>query len=390
MSLTLDDLAFLTASDGERLLDTLAHDDLSDANHLRLLTRLRRNYAPTHAGAALELARLRRDAVAKFGADAARLFFTRDALEQASDPPIRRYRAGAWLSAPLTLVDACCGIGADLLAFATAGASVTGIEIDPLRAEMARLNAAALGLRANVITADVREGLPPSDLIFFDPARRVDGKRIYHVESYLPPLSLVRGWEAARIKVKLSPGVDLAELADYGGDVEFISADGDLKEALLHLPGSGARWATLISDDAVQHYHDDGAAVGVADPSAWLCESDPATIRAGLVQSIAARCGGTLLDDTIAYFTAPEQPHIVGVRAWRIEAWLPFSVKRIREYLRERGVGSVTVKKRGTAVTPDVIIPQLKLKGSAARVLVLTRLRGEQIALVCTESPVRP
>jgi hypothetical protein len=32
---------------------------------------------------------------------------------------------------------------------------------------------------------------------------------------------------------------------------------------------------------------------------------------------------------------------------------------------------------------PDAIIPQLKLRGDAARVLVLTRLRGAQIALIC-------
>jgi hypothetical protein len=383
MPLTPADLAFLTSPHGERLLAALADDDLSDANHLRLLTRLRRDYAPEQAGTALELARLRRDAVAKFGVDAARLFLTRDALEQASDPRIRRYRAAAWLRGGETLTDACCGIGADLLAFAAAGADVIGIEIDPLRAEMARLNTAALRLHARVITADVRDGVPQGDLIFYDPARRANGKRIYHVESYIPPLSLVRAWSAPCIKVKLSPGVDLAELADYGGDVEFISVDGDLKEALLHLPGGGARWATLINDDATLHYHDDGATVAVAEPAAWLCEPDPAIIRAGLVQSVAARCGGTLLDETIAYFTTPQPPTLAGVRAWRIEAWLPFNVKRIREALRERGVGSVTVKKRGTAVTPDAIIPQLKLRGDAARVLVLTRLRGAQIALIC-------
>jgi hypothetical protein len=49
-------------------------------------------------------------------------------------------------------------------------------------------------------------------------------------------------------------------------------------------------------------------------------------------------------------------------------------------------VGRVTVKKRGTAVTPDVLIPQLKLSGSGERVIVLTRLRNTQIALICFPS----
>src|SRR5262245_12578178 len=93
MSLTLDHLTFLAASGGEALLERLTQEDLSEGNTLRLLTALRRDYPAEQAGAALEMARLRLKAVDKFGDDARRMFFTREALEQASDPLVRTYRA---------------------------------------------------------------------------------------------------------------------------------------------------------------------------------------------------------------------------------------------------------------------------------------------------------
>ena len=53
--------------------------------------------------------------------------------------------------------------------------------------------------------------------------------------------------------------------------------------------------------------------------------------------------------------------------------WMPFNLKRLRATLRERNVGQVTVKKRGSALSPEELIAKLKLKGDNSRVLALTR-----------------
>jgi hypothetical protein len=396
MTLTLETLAFLASPAGETLLTRLTAEDLSETNTLRLLTALRREYAPEQAGAALEMARLRLKAVDKFGAEAAHLFFTRPALEQASDPHIRDWRKRNADVVGRKLVDACCGIGADSLAFARGGASVLGLDIDPLRIEIARHNAAALGLSARFEAADVREGLPPCDLAFFDPARRDEaGNRIYDVEQYQPPLSLIKSWPVGTIQVKLSPGVDISQLRDYlppvrSGSVSFISVDGDLKEALLRLGGApGRTTAVLLKGERTYEWtrgEVDTPSV-VSQPRGWLVEPDPALIRAGLVADAAAAFSGSQLDESIAYFTTDAKPESPWLRAWEILDWMPFNGKKLRAYLRERGVGNVTVKKRGSAVTPEVLIPQLKLRGSEARTLVLTRCQGEQIVLVCRAAP---
>ncbi len=395
MTITLDDLAFLTSAEGERVLNRLAGEDLSDENTLKLITSLRRELSVTQAAAALEQAQLRRKAVRKFGDDASKMYFTREALEQASDPLACRYRTLEVFPSQY-IVDSCCSIGADSIAFAQAGADVLGLDIDPVRIAMARLNAEAVGVKARFEVADVREGIPEADLIFFDPGRRdTNGKRIFDVERYEPPLSTIRGWQAGRITVKLSPGVELAQLQAYPGLVGFISVNGELKEALLqydpYIGRTDSYLAVLLSGSAdapdiwEKLNSDNKAAAPISEPKGWLVEPDPAIIRAGLVADLAVEIGGAQLDPEIAYITTEEKPDTVWARAWKIIDWMPFNVKKLRAYLRERNVGTVTVKKRGTAVTPEELIAKLKLNGNGSRTIVLTRCRGEQVMLICED-----
>lgn len=390
MELSLDDLRFLTSDEGVRLLDDLATKDLSETRTLPMLTQLRKTYTAEQSAAAMTMAQLRRKATEKFGEAAARLLFTTAALEQASHPLVRRYRAGQVIGA--SVLDACCGIGADSMAFASTGTWALGLDINPVRITIARHNAAALNLQTATFEIwDVLEGVPAGyDVIFFDPARRDEtGKRLYHVESYQPPLSLIQSWKADRIMVKLSPGVKLDQLADYAGHVEFISVQGALKEAVLHygddtlLPG-----ATLLAGNAVYHWREVTLPeVPIGKPSHWLVEPDPAIIRAGLVQAVAAQWNGCLLDETIAYFTTEKKPVSPWVRTWEIKDWMPFQLKRLRAYLREQQVGKVTVKKRGFPMQPEELIARLKLKKghSQSLTLVLTRCQGQPVVLICSD-----
>ncbi len=104
-------------------------------------TALRRNWTPGQAAAVLTQAELRRRAVTKFGEAAGRLFFTRDALEQATRSDVARWRAERLRDAGATqVVDLGCGIGADALAFAAAGLDVVAVEFDPATAVLAAAN----------------------------------------------------------------------------------------------------------------------------------------------------------------------------------------------------------------------------------------------------------
>ncbi len=130
---------------------------------------------------------------------------------------------------------------------------------------------------------------------------------------------------------------------------------------------------------------DDPTAAPVSEPRGWLVEPDPAIIRAGLVAHLALELGGALIDPEIAYITTDAKPETAWARAWQIIDWMPFNLKKLRAYLREHQVGQVTVKKRGTAVTPETLIAKLKLDATknGSRTIVLTRLGGGHIMLVC-------
>ena len=62
---------------------------------------------------------------------------------------------------------------------------------------------------------------------------------------------------------------------------------------------------------------------------------------------------------------------------------LPFNLKKLRALLRARGVGRVTVKKRGSAVEPETLARQLRGPGAGVAVVVVTRVAGAPTAIVC-------
>lgn len=387
MSFTLDEVAFLISEAGQHILSDYATVDVSEAHTLRHLTELRKSLTLEQASAVLTTLRLRQKAVDKFPDFADRMLFTDDSLQQASDPRIRQYRAH--LLTPRSVLDVCCSIGSDALAFAQAGHSVLGLDIDPVRIAIAQFNASVMGYDAQFDLADVTQSVPDTyDLIFYDPARRTaDGNRIFNIEQYLPPVSLIHHFQAEEIAVKLSPAVDLSQLDSYGGQVEFISVNGDLKESVLWKNRVISKpIATLITDEISHFEHEYEAQVEITEPKQWLFEPDASILRAGLVQNLAITLDATMLDDTIAYLTLDKHVLRPWGRYWRILDWMPFNLKKLRRYLVDHNVKTVTVKKRGFPMSPEEVIAKLKLKkGDESRVLVMTRWQGQPIVIICSE-----
>ena len=386
MSLSLDDVAFLSSDRGRALLRAYADVDTSSENVLPLLTKLRKTLNQRQAAALLTTLQLQTKAARKFPERARAMLFTRESLQQTSNPRISEYRASQMSSQ--SLLDVCCSIGTDTLSFARDGRRALGLDIDPVRIAIARRNAAVYGIEADFEIADITDGIPDGfDAMLFDPARRdKQGKRIFDVEDYRPPLSWSRQWLSRELVIKLSPAVQKRQLASYGGQLEFISFAGELTEALLwQHRQSSPPLATLITTESVHHIaYDATANVAVSAPKSWLFEPDPAIIRSGALRHLAAQVNATQLDETIAYLTMDSIQATPWGRYWRIRDWMPFNLKRLRRYLVERGIGKVTVKKRGFPMSPEQLIARLHLKpGEEARVLVMTRHLGRPIVIIC-------
>lgn len=386
----LRDFHFLLSPEGAERLDQLTKTAIRPENHLALASELRREVTAGQAHALLETAMLRQRAGEKFSR-AAQMFFTRPALEQASSEVVSVYRSARFADAGFGLVaDLGCGIGGDALGLAAHG-HVVGIDRDRLRLEMARENAEVYGRggRFHPVLADLY-ALPPLavDALFFDPGRRDErGRRLYSVHDYRPPLSLLEQWlpMVPHAGVKISPGVDYGELP-AGAEVEFISVAGGVKEAVLwfgRLNGGVERRATLLpGGESLTSADDTGEPVPVEAPGAYLYEPDGAVIRAHLVEALAQRLGAAKIDDDIAYLTTDRARLTPFARCFAVDEVMPFQLKRLRQALRERGVGRVTVKKRGSPLEPETLQRRLRLEGEGQAIVFLTHVRGEPYVLI--------
>jgi hypothetical protein len=383
----------LLAPAGQEILQAAIALTPRESDFLIHFQSLSRRYPPDLARLALEIAILRGEAVTKFPF-ADKLYFTRQALEQSSSYEVSSYRTARYQQFPC-LADLGCSIGSDTLSLARI-APTFGLDLDPLRLSMASANLHALGLSSQVqlLIADLTFPLPflPGSLaLFFDPARRSNNRRLFSVQDYQPPLSIVQDWlpHFPAIGVKISPGVDMEEIGSLDAEVEFISLHGELKEAALWfgLLKTASRRATILPGPyQLAANHPVSSATpphNIADPKSYLVEPDPAIIRSGLVTTLGGMLNATQIDPDIAYLTSDTLSSTPFARFWQIEDWFPFQLKRLRTYLRQRHIGHLTVKKRGSPIEPEFLIHQLRLKGDQERVLVLSQLRGDPIVMIC-------
>ncbi len=380
----------LTPTGQEILSDAMALNP-REVDFLPHFQDLSRRYPRELARNALTTAILREAAVDKFP-QARKMYFTRDALEQASGYEISRYRAKRYDGFKRVL-DLACSIGGDTLALAEVCPTI-GVDRDPLKLAMAHTNLDVLDLEASFIQADLRFPLPltlkgtTGSALFFDPSRRAEHRRIHTVEGYSPPLSTISDWlsDFPALGVKISPGVQLDELVSYDAEIEFISLKGGLKEATLWFGPlkSTQRRATIVPGPYTL-FSGQGSDlhVSLSEPLAYIYEPDSAILRAGLVKDLAVQLEAYQIDIDIAYLTSDVKRASPFARIWTIENWFPFQLKRLRAYLRERNVGRAVIKKRGSPLKPDALIRDLRLKGDAERVVFLTHLKGRPIVVVC-------
>ena len=357
---------------------------------LRVSTALRRDAAGAtteQVTAALTQVQLRHKAEAKFGDLAGRMYFTPDGLEQSTRLRVAEHRAARLaMAAPTSVLDLGCGIGGDLVAFARAGLTVAGIDHDPLRVEVARANLAALGL-GGAVQQSAAESLDLSGfgVVFADPARRNAAGRVFDVEGWSPPWPFVQQLLTRAACVKVAPGIP-HDLVPEGVEAEFVSDSGDVKEAVLWSSylATARRRATVIraSGLATLTDEDDPGDRAVRPVGRFLYEPDGAVIRAGLVTAVAAGVGGGLVDEHIAYVTSDEAFSTPFARAYEVLEELPYKEKALKAALRERGIGRLTIKKRGVDVVPEELRKRLALSGDQEATVVMTRVAGKGTALL--------
>jgi hypothetical protein len=292
------------------------------------------------------------------------------------------------------------------MAFAGLDLAVRAVDADAVTATVAGVNlrhwpaAQVVHGRAEDVVLPTGEEATHTG-VWLDPARRLDGpadargraRRVVSLDRISPTWREVQGY-AAQVPAtgaKLAPAFPHAARPE-GAEAQWVSWRGDVVEcavwwgplvetvgrtATVLRPGSDA--VTLTESDA------DGAAPPVESLGAfggYLYEPDRAVIRAGLTGALARLVGGAELDDGVGYVSAAAPLDVPWAHRYSVVEAMPWNVKAVRGWLRSRGIGRLTIKKRGVSLEPEAVRRQLRLSGSSEATVVLTRVAGQTVAVM--------
>lgn len=347
----------------------------------------------------IETTLLRRRATAKMPA-AQGWLFTDEALQQATAAPVAEHRAARL--AGHAVHDVTCSIGGELAALRGTASVLVGSDLDPVRLAMARHNlsrtpahtGSVCGAPTVLCRADALAPVTRDTVVVADPARRSGGRRRFDPRGYIPALDrLSEVYRGRDLVVKCAPGIDFDALPElgYDGEVELVSWDGSVREACLWSPGlagAGVTRRAVMLDRAEQVSDADPAERVIAAAGRWIVDPDGAVVRAGLVRQYATRHGLWQLDPHIAYLSGDRLPP--GVRGFEVLDALPYAENRLRAALAAADCGVCEILVRGVDVDPDVLRRRLRLEGTQALSVVITRIgtgaAARATAFVCRAS----
>ena len=229
----------------------------------RLTSRLRKQLSASQTHRVIELVDLRRRGANKFTA-AESMFFTRQALEQATDQSIARYKAERFAGCEL-VADLCCGLGGDTAALAQVSRRVLACDRSEQVLDFAQRNLQAMlgdqvaeegTQQVEWVASDVEslhlaeKGI---DAWHIDPDRRPSGRRTVQVANHEPSEEAIEKLLSMvpHAAIKLSPACEPPAAWEAAGELEWISRGGECKQLVVWQGNlarePGFRRATLLA-----------------------------------------------------------------------------------------------------------------------------------------------
>jgi hypothetical protein len=355
---------------------------------LKVATRLKRSLEPSLARRCAELHELRFRSRSRFIKEAP-LFMTASGLSRASSEAAANARAAhlfskmphAWVS------DATCGIGADSLALARAGAHVISSEIDPFLVACSAANLTLYGHPARVTISDCLKPTAKSDALFLDPDRRPGGVRTMNPAEWTPSLSqameLAEQHQGACLKLAPAMDVDGVKPSSAPYHWQWVSVDRSLVELCLwtgELSIDQPREALLIRNGEVLARFS-GHPIPCEpiprterpDPP-YLHDPDPCLVRSRLLGTLAAEHSLRALHPMLALLVGDSPVISPFLDPFRVLGSAPLDRRRVRALLRANNIGSIEVRKRGHPDRAEVLAKRFKGPGEKRGILFIARL----------------
>lgn len=314
----------------------------------------------------------RSKAIEKLGEWAQHGLFTSELLEQASRQAVSTYRASFFQGLDHVL-EIGTGSGSDTAAIARVARHVTSIEVDPIRADLARENLRLQGIsNVTVVAGDITETVASLehsmfDGLFADPARRTRaGKRVRDASDYSPSLDFLLALSIGHVRaLKVSPGL-FFQPPHSAWRRHFIGVGDECLEQTLVYGVSVADSSVSLADKGVTWEPTAFAPNPLPHPqelAGYLCEAHAVINRSQYLSTFFAERGIAQLAPDVSYGVSPEMPAVSPLlTSFRIVEVGQFSTSTLQRMLTAHSWTTRTeFKKRNCVLDLDAVRTALTL-----------------------------
>lgn len=321
-------------------------------------------------------------------------------LEQSSSQKTAEYKAT--LVSGNSFVDLTAGMGVDSWALSKRFQKGITLEQNKELSEITSHNLRSLDCNHVEVVNELAEDFLNSstenfDLIYLDPARRVESKKVFLLEDCEPNIVVLLPLLKSRAKeilIKTSPLMDINQsIKELPGvtDVHVVSVNNDCKEVLYHITGEEKSLEIHTInfkssgdekfDFTIEQEMNSNVEFGVVD--SYLYEPNSAILKAGAFKSIAANLGLKKLHaNTHLYTNSTLIPDFPG-RSFKIVDILQYSKKELKGKF-PHNKANITV--RNFPDTVEMIRKKLGLKdGGEVYLFAITDYQGKLQILNCSK-----
>ena len=303
--------------------------------------------------------------------------------EQCSSTATARYKAA--VARAVRSADLTGGLGIDCWQFSKVAEAVLYNEMNPVLFEAAKANLKRLGCDnvdfSNIcISPETLPGLLDSfkpDLVFADPARRSEGRKVFMPEDCSPDVLALQDIVLGRgchFMVKLSPMADISLMLSKFHcvkELHIVEADGECKELLLLMEPGFSGGTSIVVGIARREgktglrftISEEKAATpafisAMPEPGQLLFEPGPALAKSGAFKLISEKYGLRKLGpDTHLYIIESIVSDLAPYGKWfKIQEVAPFGKASLRDFATRWPGAGVTA--RALPLSSD----QLRLK----------------------------
>lgn len=279
-----------------------------------------------------------------------KLFYTEEDLRWATPEMVADYRAERLKCK--VIADLGCGIGFQTFSFATPCQKVYAVDINEKRLELARKNAAVLGLKniifvlGDALDKKIVKQLSDAEIIFCDPERLSE-----EVERNISTLSpnikkLLELYSSLTDKIALEFPPQIKHL-NFACEKEYLSLDGQLNRLTLYFGGLKKVESSAVVLPARKILQSgEGNLIKAKKLGKFLLEVDPAIVKAGLLAELCIKTKTSLFfEEKNVFFTSNKKiksPFFKNVFCVLGEGL--FNEKKIIQLLNKLSAGKVTLR----------------------------------------------